>query len=88
MQCLPADYIPIRGSKGENQRLRSFMKQHPAYDILPDTCHKMAELDKKRMKKFVEKHKTKFLGVGELGIELDQKVNILPMTYCVLYSFL
>ena len=74
MQCLPKDFVPVRGSNGEQERLKLFMKQFPAHDSVIDACHKMAELDKKRMKKFVDRRKNKYFGVGEVGLELDKTV--------------
>lgn len=75
MQCLPKEFIPVRGSNGEKQRVKLFMIQLPAHDSIPEACHKMAELDKKRMRKFVDRRKNKYFGVGEIGMELDEEVE-------------
>lgn len=66
MKCLPKEKVPIRGSVGEKTRIQEFMRQLPTYDSSLDACHKMADLDKRRMTKFIERRQTRFFGVGEV----------------------
>ena len=76
MQCIPEECIPLFGSKGEEWRENQFMKQLPAYDTCIDACHDMADLDKKRMTRFVDARRKKFFGVGEVEILPESKVTI------------
>ncbi len=66
MRCLPADKIPLRGSKGEKYRIQQFNEQLPEYDSNIDACHKMDDLDKKRMGKFIDRTKRRFFGIGSV----------------------
>ena len=80
MQCLPEERIPLFGSKGEEWRESEFMQQLPAYDTCPEACHDMADIDKKRMTKFVDMRRKKFFGVGEIETLLECKVHIICHT--------
>ena len=66
MRCLPKEKVPLRGSDGEKLRIQQFTRQLPTYDSSLDACHKMADLDKKRMTKFIERRKNRFFGMGEV----------------------
>ena len=77
MQCLPDEYVPLFGSKGEEWREKEFMKQLPAYDTCPEACHDMTDIDKKRMTKFADMRRKKMFGVGEIETLLEHKVCII-----------
>ena len=75
MQCFPTECVPLFGSKGEEWREGEFMKQLPAYDTCPEACHDMADIDKKRMIKFVDMRRKKCFGVGEIEVLSECKVK-------------
>ena len=80
MQSLPREVVPLRGSKGEKHRIEQYMRQLPAYDHSLAACHKMEDLDKKRMTKFIDRTKRRFFGVGAVNImDEDTQVVILIM---------
>ena len=66
MGCLPKEKVPLRGSDGDKLRIQQFTRQLPTYDNSLDACHKMTDLEKKRMTKLIERRKTKFFGTGEV----------------------
>lgn len=76
MHCLPEECVPLFGSKGEEWREREFTQQLPAYDTCPEACHDMADIDKKRMTKFVDMRRKKFFGIGEIETLLESKVCV------------
>lgn len=71
MQSLPKEVVPLRGSKGEKHRIEQYMQQLPAYDYSLVACHKMEDLDKKRMTKFIDRTKKRFFGIGAVGVMAD-----------------
>lgn len=80
MSSLPKECVPLKGSQGEKHRAQQFLHQLPAYDSSPEVCHKMTELEKKRMLKFVERRKNKFFGIGTVSLEESgsSKVSYYP----------
>ena len=82
MQCLPKDKVPLRGSRGEKHRIQQFMQQLPVYDSNLDACHKMADLDKKRMGKFVDRTKRRFFGVGSVD-KMTATESLVRLTNCM-----
>ena len=76
MDCLPKNCIPFKGSKVEQQRKHLLYYQHPPHDTNVEYCHQMPELEKKRMKKFVERCSNSF-GIGKVsGLASDTKVIV------------
>lgn len=66
MRCLSANKVPLKGSKGEKYRIEQFKQQLPEWDSNIDACHKMDDLDKKRMSKCIDRTKRRFFGVGSV----------------------
>jgi len=79
MQSLPRDKIPLRGFDGEKYRVKQYSQQLPAYDHSLDACHKMAEFDKKRMSKFIDRTKRKFFGVGIVGAMAEDEEMVIDI---------
>ena len=76
MQSLPTGCVPKRGAEGEEQRMQRFTQQMPVYDFSLDVCHKLTELEKKRMLKFVEKRRKESYGVGTVELEMSEEGKV------------
>ena len=72
MSCLPNDHVPLRGSEGERMRARLYLNQLPPHDTNPASCHKLSDLEKKRLVKFAERRKNKSSSVGNV-VMLEQE---------------
>ena len=68
MSSLPEDCVPLKGKPGEAHRARQFSLQLPTHDASPEACHKLSDLEKKRLLKFVERRKSKNFGVGSIEL--------------------
>ena len=69
MQSLPRECVPAVGTEGESYRRTQCFTQLPLYDFSLEACHKMSDLEKKRMGKFTERRRTKFFGVGKVKLK-------------------
>lgn len=69
MQSLPSECVPAVGTEGESYRRTQCFHQLPLYDFSLEACHKMSNLEKKRMGKFTERRRTRFIGVGKLKLK-------------------
>ena len=69
MQSLPEECVPLKGTPGEHYRSQQFIHQHPPQDLNPENCHKLTDLDRKRMAKFAERRKNRFHGVGTVELQ-------------------
>ena len=78
MQSLPPECVPAVGAEGESYRRTQCFTQLPLYDFSLEACHKMSDLEKKRMGKFTERRRTKFFGVGKLKLKntRDDQVRV------------
>ena len=75
MECLPGECVPLRGTEGEVYRLQQLTHQLPAYDHDPEACHKLTEVETRRMAKFVDRRKRRFFGVGAVEVVGDADSN-------------
>lgn len=85
MDSLPEEHVPLRGSKGEEKRNRLYLHQLPLHDLDPEACHKMTEIEKKRLVRFADKFKKNACGVGIIQlIQTKEKmvVNIHCLSVC------
>lgn len=71
MSSLPKNCQPLKGSKAERQREDNFKYQHPLQDVNADFCHKLSDLEKKRLIKFGERRIRDCFGVGKVFIMSD-----------------
>lgn len=76
VQSLPSGCVPKKGKEGEEQRVQRFTQQMPVYDFSLDVCHKLTELEKKRMLKFVEKRRKESYGVGTVELEMSEEGRV------------
>lgn len=71
MASFPKECVPLRGSQGEIDRLNRLRKQLPPHDWSHEACHKMSDLEAKRLGKLIEKRMRMAYGVG--CVEVDQE---------------
>ena len=70
MECLPKNCRPYKGSKAEQERQERFNYQHPLHDANVEFCHKISELEKKRMIRFGAK-RIGCIDVGKVIVVAD-----------------
>lgn len=64
MKCLPEDHVPLIGTIGEMTHARLYLNQLPSQDFNPDACHKLTDIEQRRLVKFADRRRTKASGVG------------------------
>lgn len=74
MDCLPSNYVPKKGTKGERNHAYLYLMQLPPQDFSPDSCHQLTEIEKRRLVKSADKRRTKSSGVGVVTRLTDKKV--------------
>ena len=76
MQSLPPEFAPLVSSEGETYRRMQCFLQLPLYDFSLDACHKMTDVEKKRMIKFAERRQREFFGVGCLKLKNNREDQV------------
>ena len=77
MNSLPYGYIPIKGSDGEKRRNKAYLMQLPPQDSNPDACSKLNDVERRRLIKIAEKHKSRACGVGNLRIAVKRERKVI-----------
>ena len=64
MKCLPEDHRPLLCTIGEMTHARLYLNQLPSQDFDPESCHKLTDIERRRLVKFADRRRTKAAGVG------------------------
>ena len=76
MKSLPSEYVPAKGTPGALWRVQQYTRQLPPYDFDCGACHKMADLEKRRLVKFVDKRRDQCEGRGRVcAASVEVKVH-------------
>lgn len=80
MKSLPVEYVPMKGTPGALWRIQQYTAQLPPYDFDSGACHKMTDLEKRRLIKFAEKRRSQCEGRGRVSAT-SAEVKVIIQTH-------